>query len=330
MVSDRATLLGAVGLLTLASAVWAGPASAAAPTAVPSFLVEQGRLFDTSGNPLAGTASVLFAIYTAPTGGTIVWSETQSLTLDAGYFSARLGDVQPIVPATVFTGTELYLGITVNGDTELSPRQTIDSTPYAFVANNAIGDITPNSVTVNGSLLINADGGWVGPTSGLAGPTGPTGPAGMAGMQGPAGPTGATGPTGPTGSVGADGPRGATGATGGAGATGARGATGATGPTGSTGATGSHLTSVASVCTQSTAAASGTIPVYVSTTSGSGSGYAVAYCSSGTAVSGYCTTEGFSVLVTYTYFGSDYYECGFQNLSTQYTTSGEAVAYCCP
>jgi hypothetical protein len=299
---------------------------------VPLFLAEQGRLSDNNGNPITNSSvSFAFAIYSQATGGTALWTEVERpIALDSGFYSQLLGTITPLSRAIFATGTPLYVGITVGVDQEMTPRQTLSTIPYAFVANNAIGDITPNSVTVNGSLLINADGGWVGPTSGLAGPTGPTGPAGMAGMQGPAGPTGATGPTGPTGSVGADGPRGATGATGGAGATGARGATGATGPTGSTGATGSHLTSVASVCTQSTAAASGTIPVYVSTTSGSGSGYAVAYCSSGTAVSGYCTTEGFSVLVTYTYFGSDYYECGFQNLSTQYTTSGEAVAYCCP
>jgi hypothetical protein len=80
------------------------------------------------------------------------------LTLDAGYFSARLGETTPI-PASVFAGgKERYLGIAVGADPEMSPRQTIDSAPYALVSDNAVGDITPTSVSVGGTTVIDSSG----------------------------------------------------------------------------------------------------------------------------------------------------------------------------
>jgi hypothetical protein len=70
------------------------------------------------------------------------------------------------------------------------------------MANHAVGDITPTSISINGATVIDATGNWVGSPTGLVGPTGPAGPAGPtgpAGAQGPAGPAGPAGPTGPQG-----------------------------------------------------------------------------------------------------------------------------------
>ena len=214
--------------------------------AVPLALTQQGRLLQTDGTPETGSISMTFALYTAATGGTAVWSETQSLTLDDGYFSTQLGSVTALT-ASLFDGQTKYLGITLQGESEMTPRETLSSVPYAIVSGDVNGDIHPTSVSVNGAPVINAQGQWVGPLTGLAGPgaTGPQGPAGATGSagatgatgsQGITGPTGSQGVTGPTGLLGPTGPTGATGATGPTG-TGVAGATGPTGPTG-TGATG--------------------------------------------------------------------------------------------
>jgi hypothetical protein len=209
---------------------------------VPQLLTEQGRLLDGTGVPVSGSINVTFTVYDAPTSGTTLWTETQTITLDSGYFSAILGETTPL-PATVFDGSTRYLGVTVGTDTEMQPRQAVFSVPYALVAGNATGDITPASVSVGGALVIDSTGKWVGPNSGLVGATGATGAAGAqgatgaTGAQGATGNTGATGPAGPTGATGGVGPTGATGATG-VGVAGATGATGATGTTGATGATG--------------------------------------------------------------------------------------------
>jgi hypothetical protein len=135
--------------------------SGSAGTTVPQLLTEQGRLTDTSGAPVTTSTMLTFSIYSASTGGTALWTEKQTLTPDAGYFSAELGSVTAF-PTTLFTGAELYLGVTVGSDPELSPRQSVTSVPYALVAQNAIGDITPNSITVNGTEVINSSGAWVG------------------------------------------------------------------------------------------------------------------------------------------------------------------------
>src|SRR5579863_2133275 len=93
--------------ITSALAVGFAPPSRAA--GVPAVLVEQGRLLKKGGNPVTGTVTIVFTIYDAPAGGTVLWNEAQSITLDSGYFSAQLGDVTPI-PATVFSGAVRYIG----------------------------------------------------------------------------------------------------------------------------------------------------------------------------------------------------------------------------
>jgi hypothetical protein len=209
-------------------------AAATASAAVPSFLTEQGRLLDASGNPATGTVSITFAIYDSLAGGTALWTETQSISLDEGYFSARLGESTPI-PASAFGGAPRYLGVKVGSDAEMTPRQTLGSVPYALLSNNAVGDITPTSISVNGTQVVDATGAWVGAPTGLVGPTGPVGPAGSAG---PTGPAGAAGPMGPAGAAGATGPAGAAGPAGPAGPVGAagpQGPAGAQGPVGPAG-----------------------------------------------------------------------------------------------
>jgi hypothetical protein len=205
--------------------------------AAPNFMVEQGRVLDANGAPINGLVTFQFMIHTQPTaaGDMIVWSEAQNVTLDDGYFSARLGETTALDPKE-FDGKELYLGVSVNGDPEMTPRQTLDSVPYAFVANDAVGDIHPTSVTVGGTTVINAMGNWVGPNSGLVGPQGPqglqgpAGPAGADGAQGPVGPPGLPGPAGMDGAIGPAGPQGPQGATGATGAAGAQGPQGPAGP----------------------------------------------------------------------------------------------------
>ncbi len=224
---------------------------------VPRRVNHQGRLFDSSGDPLLGNHSLRFALYAAVDGGTPLWTETHTLALDNGYYAITLGAVTAF-PPEAFDGSTRYLGLSVDDDPEMSPREPVDSVPYAVVSANAVGDITPRSITVGGVRIVAEDGTWVGPATGLQGPAGPQGPAGATGATGPAGaagptgaagpqgPRGATGPAGPAGAVGAQGAMGASGATGPAGpagavgAQGARGATGATGPAGPTGSVGAQ------------------------------------------------------------------------------------------
>lgn len=213
----------------LAAAALLAPASASAD--VPTTLTHQGRLYDAAGAPVDTTLSVVFAIYDQETGGAAAWTETHDVTFSDGYFSVELGSIDAL-DALVLDGSEKHLGIKIGADAEMSPRAAIRSVPYALFAGDVTGDIHPNSVTVNGTEVIDDTGNWVGPTGGLIGPAGPPGPPGAQGLQGipgiagPAGADGAVGPAGPAGPPGPQGIQGIQGLVGPVGATGPAGASG--------------------------------------------------------------------------------------------------------
>lgn len=195
---------GIVALVT--SALLATAAGAAMAADVPGTLTHQGRLFDKSGEPLSKTVSMTFNFYNNEGESIPAISETLDVPVEDGYFSVSLGEINSL--KGFFNGQTKYLGIAIESDPELSPRAEIQSVPYAMVAGNAIGDITPTSVTVNGMPIINSMGQWVGSPTGLVGPQGPAGPQGPIGMTGPQGPQGIQGIQGPPGADGAQGPQG--------------------------------------------------------------------------------------------------------------------------
>lgn len=214
------------GLVAGLSALAALSVTSPAVADVPQKLVHQGRLFDAAGAPLSKDVDISFALYSAANGGVPVWTEVHTVTVDNGYFSVELGDLNTI--KDVFTGAPLFLGIAVGNDAEMTPRSAVQSVPYALLAGNAVGDITPHTISVNGTLLVDANGTWVGPPTNLIGPQGPPG---SIGMTGPAGPQGIQGPVGPQGPQGPAGMNGMNGTNGTNGANGAQGPAGPAGPT---------------------------------------------------------------------------------------------------
>lgn len=198
---------------------------------VPTTLRESGRIFDkVSKQPLAGARTLAFRLYTGQNEplANAVWSENIPVVLTDGYFSVPLGTQLELAPVLA-AYPELWLGIAVDSDDELSPRSRLDAVPYALIASNATGDIHPRSVSVGGARVIDENGNWVGSATGLAGPRGP------AGAAGPQGPAGAAGPAGPQGPMGVPGAPGATGAVGAQGPQGPIGPAGAPGPAGANG-----------------------------------------------------------------------------------------------
>jgi hypothetical protein len=185
--------------------------------AVPNAITQQGRLYDEEGTPITDTLDFVFVIYADPEGDQELWTETQSVTLEDGYFSTRLGSENEL-SESIFSGPLRYLGIAVDGDEEMRPLSPLASVPYALMARSAEN---PEGLTVNGIPVIDDEGQWIGDPTGLIGPAGaqgavgPTGPAGPTGAAGAKGATGAVGPTGPTGPTGAVGAKGATGPGGG-------------------------------------------------------------------------------------------------------------------
>ena len=118
--------------LILAVLLLAPPPPAAAQTP-PGLMNFQGRLTDASNNPLAGPHNFTFEIYDSLTGGFQLWTETQNgVTVVNGVLAAQLGASTALTPS-VFTTSNAYLQITVDGVT-LTPRQRLITSPYAFNA----------------------------------------------------------------------------------------------------------------------------------------------------------------------------------------------------
>lgn len=117
-------------------------------SATPTLMNYQGRLTTAGGTAVPdGSYSVVFTIYDAATGGTIIWTETQSVTTSSGLFAVLLGSVNPVTD-TVFNSDTRYLGTKVGADPELIPRTRLVSVPYADRVNTIDGS-TGGSVSGN-------------------------------------------------------------------------------------------------------------------------------------------------------------------------------------
>jgi hypothetical protein len=97
--------------------------------AVPQTINYQGYLTDTAGQPVTDTVSISFSLYDDETGGSALWTETQSVNVSNGVYSVSLGSVNPV--ALPFNA-QYYLGITIDADPEMIPRQALTSTAYAL------------------------------------------------------------------------------------------------------------------------------------------------------------------------------------------------------
>jgi hypothetical protein len=105
-----------------------------APAVVPPVLNHQGMLTDAAGTPLAGDFSITFRLYEVIENGTPIWSEMQLVPVAGGVFNVYLGSVTPL-DDELFVGQEIYLGVTVESDSEMTPRLRLGSVLYAFTAN---------------------------------------------------------------------------------------------------------------------------------------------------------------------------------------------------
>lgn len=127
----------------------------------------QGRLSDADNNPIIKPATVTMTIYNdaTQTDAAKLWQETTTVTptLD-GAFSVLLGNTasggQPL-PQSIFTDNpSLWLGIMVNGDEELFPRQKLPTVHQAEDASSVSGllPITSSPTAKNVLLALDSAG----------------------------------------------------------------------------------------------------------------------------------------------------------------------------
>jgi len=153
---------------TLAFSALACLAAAPAAAQLPHLPGYQGRLLRADGTAATGTASVTFSMFAADTGGTALWSETQTLGLSDGYYATFLGLVSP--PADgLFDGGAQWLEVRVGSET-LVPRQRVGIVPYAATAQNVSGgSASVTSLKVAGQTVVDTAGRLAGPAKYAAG-----------------------------------------------------------------------------------------------------------------------------------------------------------------
>ena len=120
-----------LGFIFLWTFIWPSILGAA----VPPLINFQGYLTDTDGNPLDGDYSIKFSIYNVSTGGSERWNETQVVNVTDGIYSVQLG-VSNSFPSDLFDGN-LFLGVKVGTDLEMTPRLPVTSVAFAMKADDA-------------------------------------------------------------------------------------------------------------------------------------------------------------------------------------------------
>jgi len=104
---------------------------------VPRTMSYQGVLTDAGGTLIAdGNHTLTLSLYDAASGGSALWTESQTIPVVRGTFNVLLGTVTPI-PGTLAFDRAYFLGVSVDAGTELSPRTPLTAAPYALYAARA-------------------------------------------------------------------------------------------------------------------------------------------------------------------------------------------------
>jgi len=154
----RIALFWALAVLHIATAAVAD---------IPLTLDYQGVLTDVGASAVPdGEFSIIFRIYDVASGGSALWEETQSVYVYKGIFNVILGSVATL---DLPFDRRYYLGVSIEGEAELSPRIALASAPYSITSrgvegasntfpsdgNVGIGTLTPDQkLTINGGLRI--------------------------------------------------------------------------------------------------------------------------------------------------------------------------------
>ena len=159
-----------------AASVWAQPT-----------LTYQGQLFGSHG-AVNGAYDMTFRLYGQAVGGSDLWSESFSqVPVVDGVFLVELGAQNDLVDVTR-SDSPLYLGVSLDGHAEMTPRMLVGTALRAQWALHARDvedeDIHPRSVSIGGRLVIDSAGRWQGEALEVTGEPGPAGPAGPAGADG--------------------------------------------------------------------------------------------------------------------------------------------------
>jgi hypothetical protein len=124
----------------------------------------QGRLTSPVGAPLTGNHSLTFKLYEVDSGGSALCTDTQTIAVTNGFFDAAIQSC-----AAQVDGRQLYLGIQVGADPEMTPRQPVYGVPYALSLRPGAKIIGPAPLYVENVLPADGMVALAGRASGTSG-----------------------------------------------------------------------------------------------------------------------------------------------------------------
>jgi hypothetical protein len=168
-------VIAAIAILTFAFAIAAAGSDGGvveknaegvtvAASAVTSGINYQGRLTDSAGEPLSGTYTMTFRLYEVASGGSALDTDTHSVEVTDGLFNTEIDFDQEH-----FDGRGLWLGITVGGDAEMSPRQELRPVPYALSLKPGANIVGASSVALQAESTHTSGSGIRGDASATSG-----------------------------------------------------------------------------------------------------------------------------------------------------------------
>ncbi|MDQ7039787.1 MAG: hypothetical protein Q9M35_02505 [Rhodothermus sp.] len=116
----------------------------------------QGVLTDSEGNPVPdGNYNFLFKIYLQASGGDAIWEESQVVVVSGGLFDAVLGLVSPL---DLPFDRPYYLGLSVDGGSEMSPRIPLSASPYSLTARTVADSVVTGAKIADGQVVRSVNG----------------------------------------------------------------------------------------------------------------------------------------------------------------------------
>lgn len=140
-------------------------AAAASAANLPLKINFQGKLLDpATAEPRNGAFTMTFRLYADETGGSALFTETQTgVNVSNGVFAVQIGSTSALSP-DLFAGASAYLSVQVSPDSEMTPRQQLNMSAYAFTAAQLVADTESrvragnaySTFTSAGNLLLSA------------------------------------------------------------------------------------------------------------------------------------------------------------------------------
>ena len=113
---------------------------------VPQTISFQGKIVE-AGVPVNGTRNIQFKLYNIASGGSAIWTENHTgVSVSGGLFNVELGSITPFSPFVDFS-EQYWVGVSVAGGAELSPRYKLGVSPYAMSFSDTIRNMNAKLMT---------------------------------------------------------------------------------------------------------------------------------------------------------------------------------------